>query len=167
MAYTKTNTRIFSGLITGVSVGTAQVGWTGNRVAISVATETEDYTGGQSHSAIATATKKITYTLTFSLREYTLENLAIALGQATSAVTNTGSSLTVTGTLAGNVAIKFEAYNEQNSLYHTFFLPVCKFSGSGEIAYDSEAQGDMQVTYTIIDSSGIFTAVQAAATTWT
>lgn len=166
MAYTKTNAQIFSGLITGVSVGGAQVGWTGNRVAIAVATETEDYTGGQSHTAIATAIKKVTYTVTFSLREFSLANLAIALGQAASAVTNTGSSITVTGTLAGNVAIKFEAYNEQNSKYHTFWLPVCKFSGSGEIAYDSEAQGDMSVTFTIIDSSGVFLGVESNATSW-
>lgn len=166
MAYTKTNSNVFTGLITGVSIGGTQVGWTGNRVAISMSTQTSKMYGGQSHASIGTNYRSFDYQITFSLREFTLANLAVALGQATSAVTNTGSSLTVTGAAPSNVAIKFEAYNEQKAKYLTFFLPVCQFSGSGEVAFNSDEQGDIPITFDIIDSSGIFTAVEAAATTW-
>lgn len=166
MAYTKTNTDVFSGVITGVSVGGAQVGWTGNSVAITVATETVDLTGGQSHSPIATNQKSKKYQLRFSLREFDFDSIAIALGQASSAVTNTGSSLTITGTASSNVAIIFEALNEQNSKYYHFTFPTCKFAGSGEVNFDSENQGDMVVTFDLIDSSGIGTAYISAATTW-
>lgn len=166
MAYTLTNADVFSGLITGVSVGGAQVGWVGNSVAITVATETTDLTGGQSHSPIATNQKSKKYQLRFSLREFDFDSIAIALGQASSAVTNTGSSLTITGTASSNVAIIFEALNEQNSKYYHFTFPVCKFAGSGEVNFDSENQGDMVVTFDLIDSSGIGTAYISAASTW-
>ncbi len=166
MAYTKTNANVFSGLITGVSVGGVQVGWTGNSVAITVATETVDLTGGQSHTPIATNQKSKKYQLRFSLREYSFESIAMALGQAASAVTNTGSSLTITGTASANVVILFEALNEQNSKYYYFNFPVCKFAGSGEVNFDSENQGDMVVTFDLIDSSGIGTAYISAASTW-
>ena len=166
MAYTKTNTNVFTGLITGVSVGGAQVGWTGNTVTISLATETTKVTGGQSHSAIATNQKSKDYQVTFSLREYSMESLAIALGQASSAVTNSGSSLTITGTASANVAIIFEVLNEQNGKYIRFNLPVCKFAGAGSVPFDSESQGDMQVTFDVLDSSGVLTGWILAATAW-
>lgn len=158
MAYTLTNADVFSGLIVGLSVGGAQVGWTGNLVTISVATETASLTGGQSHSSIATNQKSKNYQLTFSLREYSFESIAIALGAASSAVTNSGSSLTITGAASENVAIVLEVLNEQNDKYYHFNMPTCKFAGAGSVPFDSENQGDMQVTFDVLDSNGVLTA---------
>jgi hypothetical protein len=155
MAYTVSATTLFSGLITGASIGGTQVGYTGSKATLKEAITSKDLTAGQLHAAVATLQSTKKTTLDLSLAQFTFANIAVALGQLSANVGSNGSYLLLSTAQSANVAIIFEANNEQQSKYHQWHLDTCKLSSGGEVSYDSENQGFMNLTFDCLpDANG-------------
>lgn len=168
MAYTKTNSKLYSGVTTGISVADRQLGWTGLNVNISVSTTTKNLEGGQSRTPadILLVTKE--FKATFSMREFEVKNIALALGLPASAVAANGSSADGVGTQPESVILVFEFLNEVNSKYLKFYVPAAKFAGNGAAPFNRDDQGDLAVEYAWNDdgTGKSFILIESLTSTW-
>lgn len=168
MAYTLTSSRLFWGLITGISIGGRQLGWTGNQVTISLTTATQKLEGGQSRLAADELLLSKEYKATFSLREFTIKNMATALGLPAAAVAVNESSADGETTQPEEVVMKIEFLNEVNSKYMLFTVPRARFAGNGSASIDRDQQGDMPVEYSWFDdgTGRAFAVTESDTSTW-
>lgn len=168
MAYDLNNTRLFFGTIVGAEIGGHKVGWVGEQVSISRESSTLKIGGGNSLTAADELFLEKNYKVSFSLREVSLKNLAIALGVPASALAVNESSLEGETSQPEEVVLKFEFLNHVNSKYMLFIVPRARISGSGTAALSAGTQGDLAVEFSMLDdgTGRAFAATESNTSTW-
>lgn len=148
------NTKLFSGLITSLSIAGSDIGGTGQVAMIGMDSETTELRTGQSHSKVSTILRSRSATLEIALVEFSVQNLAYALGQPSTSVVGT-TYLNMSDSAPDEVVIILVVQNEVSGNTDTWKLPKCKLQGSSSITYNTEDQGELPLTFDIFpDTSG-------------
>lgn len=147
------NTKLYSGLITSLSIAGSDIGGTGSTVVISMDSETVDLRTGQSHSKVQTLLRARSATLEIGLVEFNVVNLAYALGQPSTSVVGT-TYLNMSDSAPDSVELILVVQNEISGCSDTWKFPSCKLQGTSAITYDTENQGELPLTFDIFAVSG-------------
>jgi len=146
------NTKLYSGLITSLSIGGADIGHTGGKAVLAMESETVELRTGQSHSKVATLLRARSATLSIDLLEFSVQNLAYALGQPSTSVVGT-TYLNISDSAPDSVEVILVVENERSGRTDTWKLPDCKLQGSSAITYDAESQGSLPIVFDVFPDS--------------
>jgi hypothetical protein len=169
MAIGNDATKLFAGVITSLKITTAGfgglggdviAGYTGDDVSLSSTIETQDLTAGQTITPVSTTFKSRKFQLKFSFAEYKLINFAYALGTkaANAGLVSADTYLSGSSDAPDTVCIQVVfANSNEAAAYDVYTLTCfsCKLSSGGTISFTKGTQGFIEVTFDVLDNSGL------------